>query len=79
MIEHPRARTNITLDEFIYVQGKRAILNGLRLELDYYKDLMDLESIDECNWEYIEHYLELRDFVLARKESDEYHERRIRK
>ena len=32
MIEHPRARCNITLNELEYIQGKRAILNGLQLE-----------------------------------------------
>jgi hypothetical protein len=78
MINHPQARSNITLDEFTYVQGKRAILRGLRLELEIYKPLLDLDSIAECNNEYMEHYCELRDFVEAMKRSDEYHERRCK-
>lgn len=77
MIEHPRARCNITLNEFEYIQGKRAILRGLQIEKKYYQELDDLDSARECQLEWRDEFNEMCEFKEALIRSDEYHKKRL--
>jgi len=73
MIEHPRARNHITLNEFIYIQGKRAVLGGLLHQVRYYEEKEDEDSLREVQEEYTVVINELLDFKLAVERSDRYH------
>jgi len=76
MIEHPRARSHITLNEFIYIQGKRAVLGSLALEFDHYHTRGDFDSCEEVLEEFCIIKNEYQGFVDAVNRSDEYHRRR---